>query len=170
MLLIAINSKVKMKTLRLYCDVEGCRKAFRNQEGLDSHKENGHRPLDLGSNTDFKCNLCNKSLSTKQSLKEHLYTHSGEKPYKCLEAGCGVLFRQSSQLSNHKKVHLEIKKNTPELTKVNLVILSRLFLKIEKTEYSIPTGPYTLNDAKLPELCPRPMVVLRTVREIVENS
>jgi hypothetical protein len=49
-------------------------------------------------------------LCTKQSLKEHFYTHTRQKPYKCKEKGCDKVFRQCSQLSNHKKIHLEVKK------------------------------------------------------------
>ena len=141
-----------MRTLRLYCEVLGCKKTFRNQPALDKHTERDHYLSSPEAQSDFKCPSCNKKLSTKQSLKEHLYTHSGEKPYKCLEAGCGLLFRQSSQLSNHKKVHFEIKKNNPELSIINLSILSKLLARNESTNYSIPPGPLTLKDAELPKL------------------
>ena len=158
-----------MKTLRLYCDVVGCKKTFRNQESLEIHVENEHANSNQECHDEFKCQYCNKNLSTKQSLKEHLYTHTGEKPYKCLEAGCGLLFRQSSQLSNHKKVHSEIKKNTPENTKINLASLSRLFSAENIQERFIPSGPYTLVDALLPELRPNPLVTLRIIEGLQDN-
>lgn len=60
--------------------------------------------------TKFECQHCSRVLSTKQSLIEHTYIHTGEKPYKCLEPGCDQVFRQSSQLSYHKRIHLELKK------------------------------------------------------------
>ncbi|OMJ94443.1 hypothetical protein SteCoe_2341 [Stentor coeruleus] len=152
-----------MKTLRIYCEASGCKKTFRNQASLDNHVLKDHSNSKTTVHFDFKCPSCFKSLSTKQSLKEHLYTHSGEKPYKCLEAGCGLLFRQSSQLSNHKKVHLEIKKNAPELSKINLVLLSKLFAKEDYKKTSIPTGPLTYEDIYLPQISPTSTGVLRII-------
>ncbi|OMJ67623.1 hypothetical protein SteCoe_35158 [Stentor coeruleus] len=155
-----------MKTLRLYCEVSGCKKTFRNQVSLDNHVVKDHGPNDSSVHCDFKCPTCFKNLSTKQSLKEHLYTHSGEKPYKCMEAGCGLLFRQSSQLSNHKKVHLEIKKNTPELSRINLELLCKLFAKEDFKNLEIPSGPYSYEDVKLPEVAPTGFESLRIIDEL----
>lgn len=58
----------------------------------------------------YKCKYCSKYLSTKQSLREHSYIHTGQKPYICKEPGCSQTFRQSSQLSYHKRIHTELKK------------------------------------------------------------
>ena len=57
----------------------------------------------------FKCKYCLRSLSSRQNLREHLYIHTGEKPYVCTEVGCGQKFRQGSLLSIHKRIHSEIK-------------------------------------------------------------
>ncbi|CAG9321930.1 unnamed protein product [Blepharisma stoltei] len=56
----------------------------------------------------YQCSYCTKVLSSKQNLKEHLFTHSGEKPYVCKEKGCGIKFRQGSQLSAHRRIHKSI--------------------------------------------------------------
>jgi uncharacterized Zn-finger protein len=74
--------------------------------------------------TGYKCKYCNKHLSTKQSLREHSYIHTGQKPYKCQEPDCGQTFRQSSQLSYHKRIHIELKKfmstnETPSIMKTS---------------------------------------------------
>ena len=143
---------INMKLIRLYCEVPGCKKTFRNQEVFDLHCSTDHSSIIMNNSNEFKCPKCSKNLSTKQSLKEHLYTHSGEKPYKCLEAGCGLLFRQSSQLSNHRKIHQEIKKNIPEISRINLLVLSKLFSQQKPYIHSVPSGPYTEQDARLPEL------------------
>jgi uncharacterized Zn-finger protein len=158
-----------MKTLRLYCEFSGCRKTFRNQVGLDAHIEKDHSSTETLTQSDFKCPDCFKTLSTKQSLKEHLFTHTGEKPYKCQEVGCGLLFRQSSQLSNHKKVHLEIKKNNPEISKINLLLLSKLFANEEKCILTVPSGPFTFKDVELPVLNPAPYAKLRILEVLINN-
>lgn len=152
-----------MKTLRLYCETSGCKKTFRNQASLDNHILKEHSSVEPTVHCDFKCPTCFKSLSTKQSLKEHLFTHTGEKPYKCLEAGCGLLFRQSSQLSNHRKVHLEIKKSTPEFSKINLILLSSLFGKNSNKIEIIPTGPFKYEDAHLPQIAPTGFTSLKII-------
>jgi len=56
------------------------------------------------------CKICKKEYSSKQSLREHLYTHSGERPYKCTIPGCDESFRQGSLLSIHRRIHREIDK------------------------------------------------------------
>ncbi|OMJ88506.1 hypothetical protein SteCoe_9542 [Stentor coeruleus] len=61
-------------------------------------------------NFNFKCKYCYRNLSSRQNLKEHIYIHTGEKPYVCTEIGCKQSFRQGSLLSIHKKVHSEINK------------------------------------------------------------
>lgn len=53
----------------------------------------------------FTCSFCNKVLSSKQNLKEHEFTHTGELPYVCKYPGCGMRFRQGSVLSSHKRIH-----------------------------------------------------------------
>ena len=58
----------------------------------------------------FKCKYCSKLLSSKQNLKEHEFTHTGELPYICKNPGCGLRFRQGSVLSAHKRIHTTIEK------------------------------------------------------------
>lgn len=58
-----------------------------------------------GRRKKFQCSFCRKGLSSKQNLKEHEFTHTGELPYVCKTPGCGLRFRQGSVLSAHKRVH-----------------------------------------------------------------
>lgn len=51
------------------------------------------------------CSYCHKRLSSKQCLREHIYIHTGEKPYVCTEPGCKKSYRQGSLLTIHRKVH-----------------------------------------------------------------
>ncbi|OMJ83796.1 hypothetical protein SteCoe_15205 [Stentor coeruleus] len=99
-----------MKTSYISCKVPKCKRTFRNEKSMEKHLNEDHSDCDNNELVGYRCRKCKRVLGTKQCLKEHLYTHTGQKPYKCLEPGCGKNFRQSSQLSYHKKVHSELKK------------------------------------------------------------
>ena len=77
-----------------------------NSENDDSKQEESIRP----NNKKFICSFCGKVLSSKQNLKEHEFTHTGELPYVCKYPGCGMRFRQGSVLSSHKRIHSFIEK------------------------------------------------------------
>ncbi|MES1908854.1 MAG: hypothetical protein MHM6MM_001706 [Cercozoa sp. M6MM] len=56
-----------------------------------------------GSKKVYKCTLCDKPLSSRQALKRHLRTHSGERPFEC--PICQKRFRVNSNLLRHKRMH-----------------------------------------------------------------
>ncbi|CAG9328082.1 unnamed protein product [Blepharisma stoltei] len=93
-----------MKDMIFKCSAEGCPRTYTNKFNLKRHMEAFH-----SEDKKYQCKYCFKLLSSKQNLREHTFTHSGEKPYCCKEPGCGVSFRQGSQLSAHKRIHLAIK-------------------------------------------------------------
>lgn len=92
-----------MKTRSFSCAVEGCHKSYRNEADLAQHIDFHSTQKSLRKF--YACKKCNKEFKTKQGIKEHTYTHSIKKLFKCPEPSCGKAFRQSSQLCNHKKVH-----------------------------------------------------------------
>ncbi len=51
----------------------------------------------------FKCDLCKKSFSLKQCLKEHILKHTKEKLNKC--DICELSFTHPSTLNKHKRIH-----------------------------------------------------------------
>ncbi|XP_068425207.1 zinc finger protein 1035 [Clinocottus analis] len=51
----------------------------------------------------LSCKFCLKRFATPQSLKKHVRSHGGEKPYRCLE--CGKGFKRQAHLISHKNVH-----------------------------------------------------------------
>ena len=63
--------------------------------------------VDYGDTFNFKCSYCKRNLSSRQNLREHIYIHTGERPYVCDEPGCGLSFRQGSLYSIHRKNHIK---------------------------------------------------------------
>ena len=89
-----------MESIRLDCPHSTCGKIFGSKYNLMRHVRCCH--LNIKS---FICDVCGIGLASNQTKKEHMYIHSGEKPYHCNFPGCTKRYRQSSQLSVHKKVH-----------------------------------------------------------------
>lgn len=53
----------------------------------------------------YKCLYCQKGFSRPSSLRIHVYSHTGEKPFDCPEPGCGRRFNVQSNLRRHLRIH-----------------------------------------------------------------
>lgn len=51
------------------------------------------------SNQDNRCEVCDKTFSTRTNLTRHKITHEGRKPYICNV--CGNSFTQNGSLKSH---------------------------------------------------------------------
>ncbi|CAG8559168.1 37282_t:CDS:2 [Gigaspora margarita] len=53
----------------------------------------------------YQCPYCTKRFSRPSSLKIHINSHTGEKPFVCTEPGCGRRFSVHSNMRRHLRVH-----------------------------------------------------------------
>lgn len=117
---------------------------------------------DMGNIFNLKCRYCNKNLSSRQNLKEHIYLHTGESPYKCTVPGCNAVFRQGSLFSLHKSDHkknlIPVSRNStklpykyPKLSKLIEVTKNNIHYTLqefEKTEWIQKIGRESFEFAK----------------------
>ncbi|KAJ7079103.1 hypothetical protein B0H15DRAFT_521598 [Mycena belliarum] len=60
----------------------------------------------MGSSAKYECSYCGKGFSRPSSLKIHLNSHTGEKPFVCPVDGCGRSFSVLSNMRRHARVHV----------------------------------------------------------------
>ncbi|KAK3908751.1 Zinc finger protein 425 [Frankliniella fusca] len=82
---------------QLKCNVPGCKSTFKTSKAFRNHKRYHV--------CKFACNTCDKRYATSDKLKDHLRSHSGEKPFKC--SLCDKSFSTSARLKSHENYHFK---------------------------------------------------------------
>lgn len=73
-----------------------CRKEFTYSHGLELHIRRVHT-----KQFDYHCEICKKGFIEKSQLREHMFTHVGERPFACNQ--CDKKYSTRSSLSSHKR-------------------------------------------------------------------
>ncbi|MPC32254.1 Protein krueppel [Portunus trituberculatus] len=56
----------------------------------------------------YPCPVCQRLFGKRHHLKDHMYTHTGERPFPC--PVCGLGFSQKSNMRRHaRSTHPEVK-------------------------------------------------------------
>ena len=95
----------------LECDV--CKRVFFDAEKVEKHKRIRHNDGKLHAKIvhgvtkyyryTHACSVCDKTFTTRASLRTHSLIHTGEKPFQCDQ--CEAAFRQRSNLVKHMILH-----------------------------------------------------------------
>jgi len=115
--------KTHMKEKEFKCSY--CTKTFDRRDVLNDHVRNhtGEKPFECPTCKKkftrgfvllrhqrthnagvYKCDFCMKSFDRKDTFRDHLRNHTGEKPFKC--RFCGKCFSRSFVLTKHEKSHV----------------------------------------------------------------
>ncbi|KAF5393521.1 hypothetical protein D9757_000782 [Collybiopsis confluens] len=70
-----------------------------------SRRSEETRPSSAAPHAKYECSYCGKGFSRPSSLRIHLNSHTGEKPFICPVEGCGRSFSVLSNMRRHARVH-----------------------------------------------------------------
>ncbi|KAG0272034.1 hypothetical protein BGZ95_000091 [Linnemannia exigua] len=93
--------------LQLVCLWRDCNTPFETMEQLNEHVTENH----IGSgkacySCDWQgCHRQQKPFTKRHKMYNHLRTHTGERPFKCLVPGCDKKFSRPDSLTTHTKTH-----------------------------------------------------------------
>ena len=123
-------------TMNLFCCMyTDCDSEYSTKFNLKRHVESVHMHVKR-----YQCVVCSLMFASKQSLKEHLHIHTGAMPFKC--DSCDKNFRQASQLSLHKRIHIvEGQKSSYSKVKVEEthdIISLEICMEFDKEKFKLP--------------------------------
>uniref|UniRef100_A0A1I8NYW4 Protein krueppel n=1 Tax=Stomoxys calcitrans TaxID=35570 RepID=A0A1I8NYW4_STOCA len=96
------STKPKNESNELYPCTK-CKKKLKTETSLKRHLELHEKRSTVDRERKCVCNICDRGFPHAYMLRDHLRSHSGEKPYLCSE--CGKGFTTSSSLKQHTFRH-----------------------------------------------------------------
>lgn len=98
------------------CDI--CAIKYQHLKTLKRHIQSTHN-IDQNMKF-FKCTVCEHKSKSQYDLKQHMYIHTDERPYKCLT--CDASFTQNSNLKRHIQRKHTVATNTENFDEFKLFI------------------------------------------------
>ncbi|KAG0299870.1 GLI zinc finger 1 [Dissophora globulifera] len=96
---------------QLVCLWRDCNTPFESMEKLNEHVTENH----IGSgkacySCDWQgCHRQQKPFTKRHKMYNHLRTHTGERPFRCLVEGCDKKFSRPDSLTTHTKTHSNVR-------------------------------------------------------------
>ena len=149
-----------MKACRYPCPHPGCSLSYASKYNVRRHLKVSHPDYHP-----FQCPTCSKVLSSKQNYKQHQHIHTGAKPFLCTAPGCGMQFRQGSQLSIHKKTHYTLPIVEISIVKVRAMQLTDMLAGTSAISVS-DFSPAPASHSHPPIVCVLPDIVQKSAIHI----
>lgn len=82
-----------------------CNKSFRTASDFGGHVKRVHSKQRSATVKNYPCNICEKSYENLFNYTVHMRSHTGQKPFQCLQ--CGNKFISKSSLLLHSQIHTD---------------------------------------------------------------
>ncbi|KAA3672673.1 uncharacterized protein DEA37_0001061 [Paragonimus westermani] len=147
----------------IQCNEPNCNAQFFSDQDLVRHKIAHQYSTDMLTRRRHTCPYpnCEKAYSKLNKLKEHVRSHTGERPFVCREPGCGAAFIRLYGVRRHELTHVFGRRRAKRLTRfpTTLVNIINGTASVQQTDEAI--------EAKVEQLVSA--ITSRTMRRTAQN-